>query len=131
MKTTVPQLRNTRQRAAIQRVLEDSPRPLSALEVLRLAQKEVPRLGMATVYRNLKSFVRRRWLVPVNLPGGEVLYELMSKGHHHHFRCDKCGRVFDVHNCSPILNRLAESGFEVRRHDLVLYGICRDCRRRR
>ena len=48
-------VRNTHQGNAIRQALKKAGRPLSAQEVLNLAQKKVPGLGIATVYRNLKS----------------------------------------------------------------------------
>jgi len=47
-------VRNTRQGNAIRQMLKKAGRPLSAQEVHSMAQKKVPGLGIATVYRNLK-----------------------------------------------------------------------------
>lgn len=129
MKATRP-LRNTRQRAAIRRVFERCNRPLSLLEVLELARKEVPKLGIATVYRNLKSLVKQRWLAQVNLPGGAVRYELANKVHHHHFQCERCGRVFDIQHCTPEVNELGESDFLLHGHEVLFFGLCPQCRPR-
>ena len=121
--------RNTRQRAAIRAAFERAGRPLSPQQVLDAAQAEVDGLGIATVYRNVKALVEEGWLVPVELPGEPTIYEESGKGHHHHFRCDSCTRVFELDGCLPNVNRLAKSGFSVRRHEVVLYGLCADCKR--
>jgi len=47
-------VRNTQQGNAIRQMLKKAGRPLSAQEVHSMAQKKVPGLGIATVYRNLK-----------------------------------------------------------------------------
>ena len=47
--------RNTEQRRAIRRVMEESGRPLSPREILDLARSLVPGLGIATVYRAVKE----------------------------------------------------------------------------
>jgi Fur family ferric uptake transcriptional regulator len=120
--------RNTRQKAAIRGVFEAHDRPLSPREVLNFAQKEVAGLGIATVYRNLKSLAQEGWLTPVEMPGGAVLYEMAGKNHHHHFQCDRCHRVYEVNGCVPAVNRLGGPGFKVLRHELILYGICAACR---
>lgn len=120
--------RNTRQKSSIRRVFESIDRPLSPQEVLALAQREVKGLGIATVYRNLKALQEEGTLNSVNLPGGAVLFETAGKAHHHHFQCDYCHRVFELHGCLPAIDKLAQPKFKVLRHELTLYGLCSDCR---
>jgi Fur family ferric uptake transcriptional regulator len=119
--------RNTRQRSAIRDAIAQADRPLLPQEVLESAQKDVPGLGIATVYRNLKVLVEEGELQPVNLPGENPRFELVGHQHHHHFQCRQCLRVFDVHACPGDLARMAPQGFTVEDHDLTLYGRCRDC----
>ncbi|MBA3976383.1 MAG: transcriptional repressor [Candidatus Solibacter sp.] len=119
--------RNTRQKVAIREAFEEAGRPLSTGEVLDLAQSKVEKLGIATVYRNVKSLVDEGWLATVELPGETSRYEIAGKDHHHHFQCESCSRVFELHGCLPGLDRLAETGYSVRRHELVLYGSCPEC----
>ncbi len=119
--------RNTRQRAAIREALTDAARPLLPQEVLEAAQSQVPGLGIATVYRNLKALVDEGALRSVNLPGDNPRFETAGLHHHHHFQCQQCQKVFDVHGCPGDLAALAPPGFTVADHDLVLYGRCSDC----
>ena len=119
--------RATRQRTAIRQALAAASRPLLPQEVLEAAQREVPGLGIATVYRTLKVLVDEGLMRVVSLPGENARFEPLSHGHHHHFQCRDCERVFDVHACPGDLSRLAPEGFTVEDHDLTLYGRCRDC----
>ena len=119
--------RNTRQRSAIRDAIAQAERPLLPQEVLGAAQQQVPGLGIATVYRNLKALVDEGELQPVNLPGENPRFELAGRHHHHHFQCRQCDRVFDVHACPGNLSALAPQGFTVEDHDLTLYGRCKDC----
>jgi Fur family ferric uptake transcriptional regulator len=119
--------RNTRQRKAIREAVVQAHRPLLPHEVLQAAQREVPGLGIATVYRNLKALVEDGELLPVKLPGENPRFEVAGHSHHHHFQCRQCQRVFDVHACPGDLQRMAPSGFTVEDHDLTLYGRCSDC----
>jgi Fur family ferric uptake transcriptional regulator len=123
--------RNTRQKTAIRDAFEVAGRPLSTGEVLDLAQSKVEGLGIATVYRNVKSLVDEGWLATVELPGEPPRYEISGKDHHHHFQCETCGRVFELHGCLPGLDKLAATGFSVKRHELVLYGNCPECHGKR
>lgn len=61
--------RNTKQKGAIRSAFVETDRPLSPEEVLSYAQRGVPDLSIATVYRNLKTMVEEGWLLPVPLPG--------------------------------------------------------------
>jgi Fur family ferric uptake transcriptional regulator len=125
--------RATRQRGAIREALARAGRPLLPEELLDAARGAVPGLGIATVYRNLKLLADDGEVRAVDLPGENTRYEAAGSGHHHHFQCRVCDRVFDVHACPGDLAALAPSGFTVEDHDLTLYGTCSDCggRRRR
>ena len=120
--------RSTRQRDVITRVLQDAPGPLGVGEVHQRAQAELPRLGIATVYRTLKLLTEQRRIHPVLLDG-ETLYEAAGRGHHHHFSCTRCGQVFTLHSCPVSLpsGGVYPGGFVVEAHEVTLYGQCPAC----
>ncbi|HYP83314.1 MAG TPA: transcriptional repressor [Variovorax sp.] len=119
--------RGTRQRSAIRAVIDASGRPLLPQEILDLARREVAALGLATVYRNLKLMTETAEIRLVELPGESPRYESARLGHHHHFQCRGCSRVYDTHGCPGDLDALAPPGFRVESHELTLYGLCADC----
>lgn len=118
----------TRQREAIREVLEVSDRPLSPQEVLEAAQAAIPRLGLATVYRNLKSLHEEGWLVAVDSIGETRRYERAGKEHHGHYHCCNCDRVFDLTGCAArAVSKTVPKGFTIERHEVVVHGRCADC----
>lgn len=119
--------RKTSQREAITGAFTETERPLSPQEVLDAAQGEVPGMGIATVYRNIKRLTAEGWLVPVEIAGEPTRYERAGKRHHHHFHCQVCDRVFEVHGCVDTIRQLTPRGFELLGHDLVLMGRCAEC----
>jgi Fur family transcriptional regulator, ferric uptake regulator len=119
--------RNTRQRGAIRRAFQRAGRPLNTDEVLLQARSEVGGLGIATVYRNIRTLVDEGWLTPIALPGEVPRYELNGKEHHHHFHCRRCDRVYEMPGCVEHFDELAPPGFAVEDHDIVLYGVCAEC----
>lgn len=119
--------RDTQQRRAIRAVLRDAGRPLSPQEILDLARGSSPGLGTATVYRTLKGLLEEGWLAAVEVPGEPPRYELAGKGHHHHFHCRRCGRLYELEGCPEDLARLTPSGFSLEAHEIVLYGRCLGC----
>ncbi len=119
--------RSTRQRTAIRAAIDAAGRPLSPQEVLEGAREAVVGMGIATVYRNIKLLVDEGLVQVVTLPGESPRYESAGHAHHHHFQCNACQRVFDVHQCPGDLKGLAPAGFKVESHELTLYGQCADC----
>jgi Fur family transcriptional regulator, ferric uptake regulator len=119
--------RDTAQRRAIRSALEQAGRPLAPREVLAAARRGVGSLGLATVYRTLNGLLADGWLVEVELPGEPPRYEVAGKRHHHHFVCEQCGGAFEVDACPGEMSRLLPSGFQLTRHELVLYGTCATC----
>ena len=120
--------RSTRQRDVITRIMQAAQGPLAVADVLDRARSDLPGLGIATVYRTLKLLTEQGRIHPVTLDG-ETLYEASGQGHHHHFSCQDCGRVFTLHTCPVALpsGTVYPGGFIVRAHEVTLYGQCPDC----
>jgi len=119
--------RNTRQREAIRDAVVQAARPLLPQEVLEAARPLAPGLSIATVYRTLRLLVVEGALRSVVLPGESPRYEPAWGGHHHHFKCWHCERVFPVGAYPADLASIAPPGFSVEGHHLTLYGRCREC----
>lgn len=119
--------RDTAQRRAIRKVFSSLNRPLSPQEILDAARVHVPNMGLATVYRTVKSLTESHTLTVVDVPGEPQRYELAGKAHHHHFSCRECGRIFEMDGCPGDLERLVPRGFVMEDHEVFIYGRCRDC----
>lgn len=119
--------RKTRQLEIIRDVFSRNPRPLKPDEVLAYARAEWPRLGQATVYRNLRKLHEEGWLVTVSHPEGGTLYEPAGGAHHHHFYCRACGRLFVLPGCMLDGRKSAPTGFRTEGHLIYLYGACSNC----
>ena len=122
--------RDTAQRRAIRRALEESGRPLGALEVLESSRRDAPGLGIATVYRALKALGAEGAVATVEIPGQPPRYEAAGKGHHHHFLCARCGKAYELGGCLGGLRGLLPRGFTMASHELLLHGRCAACARR-
>ena len=120
-------IRRTRQRAAIREAFESHGRPLSPEEVLGTAQNAVDGLGIATVYRTIKSLLEEGWLAEVELPGQPSRYEVAGKKHHHHFHCRNCGKVYELTGCNGGYGDIVPEDFRVTGHQVILYGHCSRC----
>lgn len=111
MKKTT-QLRETKQRNAIHAALIATGRPLSPLEILEIAGKEVPRIGIATVYRNIRSMVESGELVGVDLPGQPARFTLPDHKKPHVFVDTEADEVYTFDAPVGALQKLLPRGFK-------------------
>ena len=129
MSTVAPTTRNTRQREAILEVIQAAEGPLNVAAILERCRASVPRLGLATVYRTIGLLREAGSIIEVLLPGEEPHFEPAHRGHHHHFCCRACNRVFELETC-PVgipAGSVLPGGFRVEDHHLTLYGLCASC----
>jgi len=119
--------RTTRQKRAIRSAFESEGRPLSTSEAFEAAQSTIDGLGIATVYRSIRSLLDDGWLTPIEVPGKGILYELAGKEHHHHFSCASCHRVFELDGCDATVDVSLPRGFSANGHDVTIFGRCAEC----
>ena len=118
----------TTQQTSIFRVLDTLGRPVTPQELLLAASVESPGLGLATVYRALKKLVETDKVRKIELAGVPPHYEVESGKHHHFFVCEDCQRIFNVDGCPGGFNKLLPEGFSMTSHEVILYGLCKNCR---
>jgi O-6-methylguanine DNA methyltransferase len=119
-------LRVTPQRRAILGAFQGGPMEhLSADVVHALASLVLPELSRATVYATLAELTDIGILSAVGYPD-PVRYELNDPGHNH-FRCRVCLRLHNITTGSPVMEDLADQGFEVDRVTLIAEGTCAQC----
>jgi Fur family transcriptional regulator, ferric uptake regulator len=126
-------LRLTRQRRVIADVLQEAGEHLDAPEVLRRAQKQMPGLHLATVYRALESLKKLGIIDELDLMhvnGHGHYYEARTNKDHMHFTCQRCRAVFEIQD--ELFEKLkgqisARHGFTLRVARLELGGLCGDC----
>ena len=120
-------MRDTKQRFAIKRSLEESGRPLAPKEILEQASSYVPNLGIATVYRNIKVMLDSGELEPVEVPGQAPRYQPPNGGTHPRVVCTRCNRVFNIEGAisAPLPDQ--PNGFVIERKEIILYGTRTEC----
>ena len=128
-KKTRQRSNTTRQRAAIDGVLAEAAGPLTAEDVWKRARKIFPRISLRTVFRNLQERAEERSLSRVSFPGQPAAYEKPARGHHPHFSCLKCGKIFRLDMETPDLRDSCDlpKGFKPVGCELTFYGHCATC----
>ncbi len=120
--------RRTRQREALVELLENSAGPLSVPELLEKVNAGEETVGIATVYRTLKLLTESDRIRAVTFADGTVRYERAELGHHHHFHCRSCDKVFDLEGCPFHLHAEGlPQGYVVESHEITFQGLCPDC----
>ena len=124
--------RETKQREAILNVLRGSGSHPTADWVYDEVRKLIPNISKGTVYRNLKILRDIGEIAELNLSGTVSRYEGKQENHYH-FRCEKCGQVFDLEE--PVNKELDDkvarnTGFKVSCHQLEFRGLCKDCQQK-
>src|ERR1017187_1670900 len=133
--TTSVQQRTTRQKRALDQLLAACADFRSAQELHAELRAGGARVGLTTVYNNLRSLADRGAVDTVRTEGGETLYRRCeSESHHHHLVCRLCGRTVEI--SAPVVERwaaeaAAAEGFIDVRHTVELVGTCRQCARAR
>jgi Fur family transcriptional regulator, peroxide stress response regulator len=121
--------RDTKQREAILQILKNNRSHPTADQIYDLIRKDIPNISKGTVYRNLQVLREDGTISELNLNGTLGRYE-EKRVRHYHFRCEQCGRVFDLDEPvnSEIDKRVAErTGFKVISHQTEFQGLCREC----
>ena len=122
-------MRRTKQKEAILGVLRGTTSHPTADWVYNEVRKEIPDISLGTVYRNLRLLCQSGEILELDLCGALSRFDA-RRDKHYHFRCEKCGRVFDVDLPvdEEIDGRAAQkTGFEVSSHWLEFRGLCREC----
>ena len=121
--------RETRQRKAILNILREADSHPTADWIYDEVRKTIPDISKGTVYRNLKILKDTGEISELNLNGTVSRYE-GRQDNHYHFRCERCGKIFDLDEPvnSELDTRIAErTGFKVSYHQLEFRGLCNDC----
>ena len=124
--------RATRQLEAVFQALEGDHSHPFADEIYRRVRKKLPRISLATVYRNLQRLVEDGKIRTVLLGERVARYDPETSDHDH-FICESCGRVFDLfleRDRQVDLTPLVNDGYIVTTHNLTVYGICQVCAER-
>jgi Fur family peroxide stress response transcriptional regulator len=121
--------RMSKQRDTILRVIMNSKDHPRADWVYDQVRQEIPNISMGTIYRNLKSLTKSGEIRQLDIADGTGRFDGNTENHYH-FRCEKCGRIFDLDEPvdQSISERVAKNtGFKVYRQRMELIGLCNTC----
>jgi Fur family peroxide stress response transcriptional regulator len=120
-------LRCTPQRYAVMAFLMEQNRHPTAAEIFEAVNRKDPRSSRATTYNNLRDLVQAGLVREVAVEGRAARFD--SKGvRHHHFICDRCGKVEDMKWYDVPRPASRTLGKRILREcELIFRGLCTKC----
>ena len=125
-------LKFTRQREVILKVIYNSSGHHSPEEILNLVKQEFPNenIGIATIYRNLAFFEEEGLVESISFGKDGKKYEIGHRHHHDHLVCVECGKIIEF--IDDIIEKRQEEvakeyNFKMVDHIMKIEGICQEC----
>jgi Fe2+ or Zn2+ uptake regulation protein len=121
--------RITPQRTVILRVLREADHHLTPTEVCQRAQRALPDLTEATVYRTLAFLTEQGLALAAHVGSGQLVYEIAGHAHHH-LICRACGGTLEIeHELLSELYELfrARTGYQIDSVHTTFFGLCPGC----
>jgi Fe2+ or Zn2+ uptake regulation protein len=122
--------RVTPQRLAIARVLREAGGHVTAERVYAEVSERMPGVSLPTVYAALDLLEELGHVRRVATDGGTVVWDSRVEDHHH-ATCRGCGTIVDVDavvDPSGAFAAARAAGFRVDHAQVLLVGLCADCR---
>ena len=125
-KLTTNSIQPSHQRIKILEILEgncDHPNVNMIFEVLC---KEMPTISKTTVYNTLNTFVEKGLISSLTIIPEELRYDSVTVPHHH-FLCNKCGRIIDVEVKCGFAEKREIYGHRIEEVQGYFRGVCKGC----
>jgi Fur family transcriptional regulator, peroxide stress response regulator len=125
-------MRQSRQREVVLEAVRSTMDHPTADWVYRQARRRLPRIGLGTVYRNLKKLAADGVIREIHTGGNPARFD-GNTGRHYHIRCLGCGRVNDLP--MSIDTRLEDEAeramnYRILGHQVEVLGLCSSCQAR-
>ncbi len=120
----------THQRRAIYRALAESERHPQPEAIYRRVKRRIPTISLATVYKNIKTFVEMGLLREVGCEAGSYRLDA-NLDRHHHLVCVNCKSVVDFYDRKLDQVRAGQASpgnFRIFRYQVEALGLCPACR---
>lgn len=108
------------------RSMQGHPNPEAVYDVVR---QQIPSISLATVYKNIRTFIEHGILTELSLHHGSARLETNPEPHHH-FICLQCREIVDIpqSDLEPVrLKKPAPHAHEIHRYSVEIHGICQRC----
>ena len=87
---------------------------------------EIPTLSKTTLYNSMNAFVEAGLARVITIEENGARYDA-DISDHGHFKCTRCGRIYDFRWTWPHFSPKGPSGFKVSQRDVYFKGTCSGC----
>lgn len=123
----------THQRETIFRAVLESGGHPSPEKIYERVKRQIPAISLATVYKNIHTFLEAGLLREVTVHHGALLLETNPEDHHH-LVCVECRAILDLEQgaIGPVrIRRSAPAGYRILRCRVEILGLCPGCARKK
>ncbi len=114
-------------RISIYKYLKDNINHPTVDTIYKDLSKKIPTLSKTTIYSTLKLLTRKNIVQEILIDDNEVRYDYNTKPHAH-FKCTKCGKIYDIFIKSELFNIKNIEDFSVNHTDIFFRGVCEKCK---
>ena len=94
--------------------------------IYKALNKKIPTLSKTTVYNTLNLFIEKKIVNILVIEENETRYDAYLKLHGH-FKCEKCGNIYDIEIEKENLELDGLEDFEIKEKHIYFKGICKYC----
>ncbi|HDT15246.1 MAG TPA: transcriptional repressor [Firmicutes bacterium] len=113
-------------RVKVMKYLMDHRNHPTADEIYKRLLEEIPTLSRTSVYNALNGFVKKSIVNELTIEEKYSRYDALTDTHAH-FKCRKCGSVYDITQESKNCGSSELEGFCVEEKHIYLKGKCASC----
>jgi len=113
-------------RVKILEYLNENKTHPTAETIYNKLEKEIPTISRTSVYNTLNLFSRLGLICPMSVTGKEARYDIKMSPHHH-FLCEKCGRIIDLDVECKYQKKGNVGGHKITEWHSYFKGVCKEC----
>lgn len=124
-------LKITKARVAILEVLHKTDHSMSAEMIYEGLKISGVDINLSTVYRCMEQFEEKSIIDKFLLNDGVFSYRIKGEEHKHLLECSVCHKEIEVPCPMKQIEELmqTETGFTLIEHNLVMKGVCKECKK--
>lgn len=125
------ELKKTYPRKCVLSILENSNKPLTAMEVHKEIEKLGEKVWLSTIYRILDLFEEHNLVIKNPITDEDVSLYIINRQEHEHFaKCISCNNIFHLENCplEEFQPKIEDGNFQVINHRVEYFGYCTSCK---